>query len=220
MLKANKSCIERLYRYRNTLIKLKSIGFVKVFSDKLADGVGVPATQVRKDFSIFGLSGNKRGGYIVDELIEKLNHVLGKNKPVSIIVVGKGNIGSALVHYKGFEKEGIKIVAAFDVDPSKTGHTDDIPVLPTSELKGFVKQHNISVGIIAVPDAAAQQVADVMIESGIKGILNFAPIRLNMPEDIIIHHVNLELELETIIYFVNALNRKVKQEPKQWIEKN
>jgi redox-sensing transcriptional repressor len=203
----NKNCIIRLSRYKNSLYRLKTLGFVKVFSDNLADAIGVTAEQVRKDFSLFGISGNKRGGYQVDALIEKLNSILGKDRMQKVIVVGSGHIGTALTKYRGFEKEGIKIVTAFDIDPVKHARECDVPVLPLEELKDFVRANEIKIGIIAVPDIAAQQVVDMMLQAGIRGILNFAPIRLRIPEDIVVNNVNLELELENVIYFVNTLSK-------------
>jgi redox-sensing transcriptional repressor len=204
---ANKNCIIRLSRYKNALYRLRVLGFVKVFSDNLADAIGVLPSQVRKDFSVFGISGNKRGGYNIDELIEKLNSILGKDRIQKVVVVGSGNIGTALMKYKGFEKEGIKIVAGFDIDPAKINDATDIPVMPLEKLKEYAKSHDIRIGIIAVPDIAAQQVFDMMTSAGIKGILNFAPIRLRGPEDLIVNNMNVELELENVIYFVNALHK-------------
>lgn len=204
---ANKNCVIRLSRYKNSLYRLKALGFVKVFSDNLADAVGVTAEQVRKDFSLFGITGNKRGGYQIDTLIDKLNNLLGKDQIQNVVVAGLGNIGTALSKYRGFEKEGIKIVAAFDIDPAKFNRTADIPVMPLEELEAYIHEHHIKIGIIAVPDIAAQNVADTMIGAGISGILNFAPIRLRSPEEIVINNVNLELELENVIYYVNTAAR-------------
>lgn len=203
----NKNCVIRLSRYKNALHRLKSLGFVKVFSDNLADAVGVTSSQVRKDFSIFGISGSKRGGYHIDSLIEKLNLILGKNEVHKVIIVGAGNIGSALIKYRGFEKEGIKIAAGFDIDAGKYDPKSQIPVLPLEEMKDYIKNNNIKIGIIAVPDIAAQQVMDIMVAAGIKGILNFAPLRLRVQGDTVINNVNLELELENVIYFVNTLDK-------------
>jgi redox-sensing transcriptional repressor len=200
----NKSCIIRLSRYKNSLYRLRALGFVKVFSDNLADAIGVLPSQVRKDFSLFGIAGNKRGGYQVDILIEKLNTILGKERTHEVIVVGLGNIGNALMKYKGFEKEGIKISACFDIDSAKYIRDAEIPILPLEEMKDFVRSKHIKIGVIAVPDIAAQPVFDMMLACGIKGVLNFAPIRLRAPEEIVVNNVNLELELENVIYFVNA----------------
>jgi len=203
----NKNCVIRLSRYKNALHRLKSLGFVKVFSDNLADAVGVTSSQVRKDFSIFGISGSKRGGYQIDSLIEKLNLILGKNEVHKVVIAGVGHIGSALIKYRGFDKEGIKVAAGFDIDAGKYDFQSQIPVLPLEEMKNYIRNNNIKIGIIAVPDIAAQQVLDIMVAAGIKGILNFAPLRLRVQDDIVINNVNLELELENVIYFVNALDK-------------
>ncbi|MFA5144494.1 MAG: redox-sensing transcriptional repressor Rex [Candidatus Omnitrophota bacterium] len=203
----NKNCIIRLSRYKNALYRLKDLGFVKVFSDNLADAIDVTSSQVRKDFSIFGLSGNKRGGYKIEELLDKMNNILGKNEVQKVILAGKGKLGTALIKYKGFEKEGIRIVACFDNDPAKLNPEADIPVLALEDIKEFIKKQNIKVGIIAVPEAGAQSVADEMISGGIKGILNFAPIKLKEKEGCVINNVNLEIELENLIYFVNIIEK-------------
>ncbi len=202
----NRSCIIRLSRYRNALLKLKSLGFVRVFSENLADATSVSAAQVRKDFSIFGVRGNRRGGYQIDQLIRQLNEILGKDKVHSFILVGAGNLGRALLRYEGFAKNGIEVVAGFDIDPAKIVSDGETPVLPLEELEGYIKENNIEFGIITVPDYAAQQVSQLMIRAGIKGILNFAPMRLKVPEGCVISNMNLETELENIIYFVNTIN--------------
>jgi len=206
-MKINKQCIIRLSRYKNALYRLKNLGFVKVFSDNLADAVGSTSAQVRKDFSLFGISGNRRGGYQMDTLLEKLNNILGKDKLQKTIVAGAGNIGSALIGYRGFEKEGIDIVAGFDIDSALINEKAETPIFSLSKLKDFVKHSKIEIGIIAVPDSAAQEVLDLMVEGGIKGVLNFAPISLRAPEHIVINNVNLGIELENLIYFVNAVER-------------
>lgn len=208
---SNRNCVIRLSRYKNALYRFEKLGFVKVFSDNLGEAVGVTAAQVRKDFSLFGITGNKRGGYQVKALIEKMNEILGKNELQNVVIVGSGNIGNALIKYKGFEKEGIKIIAAFDIDPAKFRDNSEIPVLSLERLKDFVKKSDVKIGVLAVPDIAAQQVADMMISSGIKGILNFAPINLRAPADIIVNYVNLELEIENLIYFVNAMDKTGKK---------
>jgi len=200
----NKSCIIRLSRYKNALYRLRALGFVKVFSDNLADAIGVLPSQVRKDFSLFGIAGNKRGGYQIDNLIEKLNTILGKDRTQEVIIVGLGNIGTALMKYNGFEKEGLKISACFDIDSAKHNRDSQIPVLPLEEMKDFVRNKQIKIGVIAVPDIGAQPVLDMMVSCGIKGVLNFAPIRLRAADEVILNNVNLELELENVIYFVNA----------------
>jgi redox-sensing transcriptional repressor len=200
---ANKSCIIRLSMYRNALTRLKALNFVKVFSDNLADAARVTAVQVRKDFSLFGISGNRRGGYLVDELIVQLSAILGKDKVQKFIVIGIGNIGKALLNYPGFKKNEIELVAGFDIDASKHNREAKVPILPLEELSDFVEKNGIRFGIISVPDFAAQEVLEIMLRSGIKGILNFAPICLKEPQDCVVRNLNLETELENIIYFTN-----------------
>ena len=204
----NKKCISRLSRYRKALFRFKELGFVKVFSDTLGEAVGVTASQVRKDFSLFGISGNKRGGYQIDTLIDKLQNILGKDYDQKVIIVGIGNIGNALIKYKGFEREGIKIVAGFDIDPAKVNKKSTVPIYPLDEIHSYVKRYGITIGIIAVPEIVAQEVCDKMISAGIKGILNFAPLRYKGAENAMITNVNLQAELENIIYFVNVYKHK------------
>jgi redox-sensing transcriptional repressor len=203
----NRKCIIRLSRYKNALKRLKALGFVKVFSGNLADAAGVTSSQVRKDFSLFGITGNRRGGYKVDELIVKIREILGKNELQKVVIIGVGHIGHALLRYKGFEAGGIKIIAAFDIDPSKYTKTAEVPILPLEEFRRFVQEHQIKIGILAVPDVAAHHVSEIMISAGIKGILNFAPIQLRAADDVIISNINLEVELENLIYFVNAQDK-------------
>lgn len=204
----NRRCIIRISRYKNALKRLKGLGFVKVFSGNLADAAGVTSSQVRKDFSLFGITGNRRGGYNVDELITKIREILGKNELQKVVIVGVGNIGKALLRYKGFESGGIKIVAAFDIDPDKYSRSFEVPILPLEKFREFVQEHDIKIGILAVPEIAAHHVSEIMISAGIKGILNFAPIQLRAADDVIVSNINLEVELENLIYFVNVRDKE------------
>lgn len=203
-MKTTKHFIKRLYQYRQALFRLQKLGFVRIYSDDLAEAISVTAVQVRKDFSLFAISGNKRGGYVVAELISQLNDKLGKNETQKAILVGAGNIGRALMQYDGFSREGIRLVAAFDIDPARHSPEADIPVLAIAEMSAFVQREDIITGIIAVPVVAAQQVLDTMVAAGIKGVLNFAPVVLKSPEDIFVDSINLVLELETVNYFAQA----------------
>jgi len=206
---ANRSCIIRLSRYKNALNRLKGLNFVRVFSDNLADAAGVTAAQVRKDFSLFGITGNRRGGYKVEELADQLNRILGKNQLHEFIVIGVGNIGRALLHYPGFERSGIDVAAGFDIDPAKYNPQSQPPVLPLEQLGELIKTRDIKLAILAVPDYAAQQVLELVLSAGIKGVLNFAPICLKAPPGCIVNNINLETEIENLIYFINAAeNRK------------
>jgi len=207
-MKINKQCITRLARYRNALYRLKSLDFVRVFSDNIADAIGVTSSQVRKDFSIFGITGKKRGGYKIADLIQQIGSVLGRDEMHNAIVIGVGNIGNALISYPGFLKENIKIVAAFDIDPSKHDKDGDLPILPLDEISDYIKEERIKIAVIATPDIAAQQVVDIIVSAGVRGILNFAPIRLKSGSNVVISNVNLGLELETLIYFVKVFKEE------------
>ncbi len=203
----NKRVISRLSQYWKALLQFQDLGFVKVFSDTLGEATGVTSVQVRKDFSLFGISGNKKGGYQVDALIGRLQSILGKDRVQEVVIVGVGNVGSALIKYKRFEGEGIRIAAGFDIDPAKINRKSHVPILPMGEMAPFVKERGIHLGIIAVPDIAAQDVFNQMAACGIRGVLNFAPIRFRGGEDTVINNVNLQMELENVIYFVNAMER-------------
>ena len=156
----------RLARYLRVLQKLKGLGFVKVFSNNLGDAIGATAAVVRKDFSVIGITGNKRGGYTIDPLIERLIDVLGKHETEEVIVVGCGRIGTALLTYREFSREGIRIVAGFDNDETRIDPDGKIPVLPLSNLPEFVASKKIEVGVLAVPDQVATSVFEYMVEIG------------------------------------------------------
>jgi len=181
------------------------LGFNKVFSPYLADTVGVSSAVVRKDFSVFGISGYKRGGYIVDDLIAQIETILGKNKVLNVVLAGAGNLGKALMRYGNFAREGIHIIAAFDSDPAKCNDMDTPPVLPVSGMEDYIRANGIRVGIIAVPDMAAQQVAEAMARAGIVGILNFAPIQPRVPQGCTVRNVNLALEIDALAYYATSI---------------
>ncbi len=207
-MNVSKKCVSRLSRYRKALLRLRSLGFVRVFSDTLGEATGVTSAQVRKDFSLFGIGGNKRGGYDIEILLDRMQTILGKDQVHQVIVVGVGNIGRALIQYKAFEKEGLAIVAGFDIDPTKQNVKSKVPVLPMQELQNYVKKHGIEIAILSVSEIAAQEACNQLVSAGIIGILNFAPIRLQAPEHVEINTVNLQVELENLIYFTYALKPK------------
>ncbi|MDR2587846.1 MAG: redox-sensing transcriptional repressor Rex, partial [Spirochaetales bacterium] len=182
--------------------RLKSLGFIKVFSNNLGDAIGVTPAVVRKDFSVISLPGNKRGGYNIDNLIEQLNSVLGKHQSHDVVIAGCGRIGSALMEYKEFAKDGIHLLAGFDIDPERINQEAAIPVYDIKEMPGFIREHSISVGIIAVPDTAAAHVLEIMTGAGIQGVLNFAPVELKGGGSCLILNVNLSLEIENLFYQV------------------
>ncbi len=201
MTAANRETVNRLSNYRKVLIKLKSLGFQKVFSDNLADALGVSAAQVRKDFSLFGLTGNKKGGYQVCYLIDKLNEILGKHEEQRIIIVGCGKLGNALMGHNRFVREGIKVVAGFDTDPAIIDPEARVPIHDLSTLPEFVAGEHVRIAIMTVPEGAANHVYEILLESDIRGILNFTPVQLKGNEHCVVHNVNLALEIENLFYF-------------------
>jgi redox-sensing transcriptional repressor len=193
---------QRLSQYRSVLYKLKALGFVRVFSDNLGDALEISPALVRKDFSTFSLTGNKRGGYRIDDLLDKLNRLLGKDKVQRIIIVGCGKIGQALMSYSGFTREGIQVVAGFDSNAAVIAPQASIPILDIKELKTYVKREGIRIAIVAVPDNSASHVFDLLRAAEIKGILNFAPVPLKGAEGCVVRNINIGLELENLFYLV------------------
>lgn len=195
--------IMRLLKYKNALRRMKSFGFIKAYSNNLGDAIGITSVQVRKDFSLFNISGNKKGGYNIDDLLDQIDNILGKQISHNIILIGYGKIGKALVNYRGFENEAIKIIAAFDHNPDKIDRNAPTPILPIDELKDFIINNKIEIVILTVPDLEAQRMFDVICNAGIKGVLNFAPIKLLERPDCIINDVNIADEIESLFYFIN-----------------
>ncbi len=209
--KIHRPMVLRLARYLRVLQKLKGLGFVKVFSNNLGDAIGATPAVVRKDFSVIGISGNKRGGYLIDALIDRLIVVLGKKETERIIVVGCGRIGSALLEYREFNREGIRIVAGFDVAEDRIAPEGRIPVLPLGELPAYVAKEEIEVAVLAVPDQVATNVFEMMVDAGIRGVLNFTSVELKCAaacdeegcqQECTVHNVNIGLEIENLFYLI------------------
>jgi len=197
----------RLSHYRYALLRFRDLGHKTVYSQQIAAATGLTSAQVRKDFSIFRIPGNRRGGYSVDLLLGRISAILGLDQPNGFVLVGVGNLGRALLRYPGFHGGGIRILAGFDIDPAKQRVELGVPVLPLADLPGFVRDQRVEFGIIAVPDFAAQQVLDLMVGSGIKGILNFAPICLSSPAGCVVRNVNLATELEGLVFALRSRDR-------------
>lgn len=195
--------IYRLSIYLRCLQRLRSNALRTVSSDALAKAAGVKPTQLRKDLTYFGQFGTRGLGYDVEQLAAMISELLGTRRLQPVVLVGLGNLGSALLAYRGFEQEGFEIVAAFDVEPARQrGRTFKQPLLPMEALGGFVRERGVRMAIVAVPGTAAQEVANTLVECGIAGILNFAPIVLQVPEEVTVNNVNLAIELENLSYFI------------------
>lgn len=204
--------VNRLTRYRSVLEKLRALGLVKVFSDNLADALGVSPAMVRKDFSFFHLTGNKRGGYKVEDLIRRLNEILGKEEIHKVIIVGCGKIGTALMNYSGFVRERIRIVAGFDAIPERLDPKAPIPVLDLAKLKSVIDREQVRVAVLTVPETAAAHVVEQLTAAGIKGILNFAPVLLKSTDECIVQNINIALEIENLFYLVHFMQQGLKGE--------
>jgi redox-sensing transcriptional repressor len=178
------------------------MGVEKVYSYTLSSETGVTSDQVRKDFSEYGITGNKRGGYEVNDLLEKMEKIFHRNKDHNIVVIGMGNLGTSLSKYNKFVQRNMNIVATFDVDPFKQKIRSGIPVYSLARLYEIITRFKVKVAIIAVPEFSAQEVTDELVRSGVKGIVNFAPTLLKVPDDVFVNNVNLCDELESVIYYV------------------
>jgi redox-sensing transcriptional repressor len=199
----NQERISRLLNYKNLLFQLKGLGFVKVFSDNIADSLGVSSSLVRKDFASFSIKGNQKGGYAIDNVLEQINGILGKNEIQKVIIIGVGRIGEALINYSGFQKEGIELIAGFDIDNTRINEKGQVPVFPISRLNTFVQENEVKIAILAVPDLAVQHVIELLKQAGIKGILSFSSINFKSGYDLTINNINIEHELENLIFQVN-----------------
>jgi redox-sensing transcriptional repressor len=171
-------------------------------SQALALAAGVKPTQLRKDLTSFGHFGTRGLGYDVHRLRDGIAEALGRKQLQPVVLVGVGHLGSALLAYKGFEKENFEIVAGFDVDVKRNRRkTYSQPILPLDKLEGFVRARKIRMGIVTVPSAVAQDVANRLVAAGVNAILNFAPNVLHVPGNVVVSNVNLAIELENLSYF-------------------
>lgn len=195
--------VYRLSTYLRCLARLREKKMETVSSEALAKVAGVKPTQLRKDLAYFGTFGTRGLGYDVAELSRSIADELGTSRLQPVILVGLGNLGMALLSYRGFEKEGFEILAAFDAEPNrKRDKNIKQPVLGMDKLPEFVRANAVKMTILAVPAEAAQEVANTLVHCGIVGILNFSPIVLHVPEEVMVNNVNLAIELENLSYFI------------------
>jgi redox-sensing transcriptional repressor len=195
--------IYRLSVYLRCLARLRDNNIQTVSSEALAKVAGVKPTQLRKDLAYFGQFGTRGLGYDVIELATMIADELGTTSLQPVILVGVGNLGLALLSYRGFEKEGFEITAAFDLEPKRRRDKKITqPIFGMEELPAFVRQRGVRMANLTVPVAAAQEVANQLIQAGVTGILNFSPIVLSVPEEVMVNNVNLAIELENLSYFI------------------
>lgn len=207
--KIPEATIRRLSNYLKCLEDLELKGEKVASSALIAMICNVNAAQVRKDFAYFGEFGIRGMGYNVKELRFHIKEILGTNREWRIAVVGVGNLGSALLMYKGFLKQNYKIVAAFDLDPVKViGHISEkmgkpIEILHIDRLKEVVKARNVEIGMITTPASEAQKVANLFVEANIKGIMNFAPTQIRVPGSVVLRNVFFTSALDNLVYYLS-----------------
>lgn len=195
--------VSRLSLYLRELRQLVRDGRSTVSSSQLGKLLGVTDAQVRKDLAYFGHFGHPGIGYRCTELIGEIRRILGTDRQWIVTMIGVGNMGRALLRYKGFAEQGFRIVAAFDSDPRVIGtEVEGIRVYDPAELCEVIKQQRIQLGMITVPAANAQHAADQLVAAGISGIVNFAPVTLSLPEEVGLVGVDLTTELEQLAFSV------------------
>lgn len=199
--KISESTIRRLSVYLRSLEALAEEGCSTVSSTELARRGATTAAQVRKDLSHFGSFGKRGLGYRVDELTESLRRILGLDREWRVALVGAGRIGSAIFDYEGFRRRGFRIVTIVDADPDKVGREwGEVTIRPDAELEDALRVERVDIAVLAVPGAVAQQVADRIVDAGVRGLLNFAPVHLRLPDEVVLKDVNLVVELEALSF--------------------
>jgi redox-sensing transcriptional repressor len=201
MKKVSDSTVGRLSVYLRLLEELDDHAVATLSSEELAEKAGTSAAQVRKDLSFFGTFGKRGLGYAVPELITTLRSILGLERRWRVAVVGAGKIGAALVGYQDFKRQGFYIEWVFDSDRSKIGQRwNGLVIRPDSEMENALARDRVDIAIITVPADAAQGVVDRVVKAGVKAILNFAPVKLRVPDAVALKNVNMAVELEGLSY--------------------
>ena len=201
MRKIADSTVRRLSLYLRFLEQVAAQGHPTISSAELARRGGTTSAQVRKDLSFFGSFGKRGLGYSVPELAARIRDILGLQRTYRVVLVGAGRIGSALAQYPGFRQRGFNVTAIYDTDPKKVGGKwNGLVVRDAGHLEADLKRDPSDIAIVVTPAESAQDVADRLVQAGVKAILNFAPVQLAVPRDVIVKSVNMALELETLSF--------------------
>jgi redox-sensing transcriptional repressor len=194
--------VGRLPVYLRALVEMAERGRSTVSSETLAEAAGVNSAKVRKDLSYLGSYGTRGVGYDVAYLIHQVRRELGLTQDWPVLIAGIGNLGHALARYRGFSERGFRIVALVDVDVRKQGEVvEGVRIRAVEEMPDLVKRHEVAIGMICTPAAGAQEVADRMVDAGIRSILNFAPAHINVPTHVSVRKVDLSLELQILAFY-------------------
>ncbi|MEE9124573.1 MAG: redox-sensing transcriptional repressor Rex [candidate division NC10 bacterium] len=200
--------VTRLSIYLRCVEAFIADGMSTVSSQQLAERFGLNSALVRKDLAYFGQFGVRGLGYYTEGLKQNLERILGLNQEWGVALVGLGNLGSALLNYRGFQQRGFRISVVFDTDASKVGRRiGSIPVCHVEKIVPILKRRRIKMGIITVPAGAAQAVADQLVTTGINAILNFAPTQLTVPKGVKVQNVDLSVMLKTLSFYTSRSSR-------------
>lgn len=203
--KVSNAIIRRLPRYRRYLGQLQLKGIKKISSGELSELIGYTASQIRQDLNTFGEFGQQGYGYEVDKLYKEINKILGLDREYKTVVVGVGNLGRAITNHTYYYKIGFNIIGLFDTNPELVGKSiNDVTIMNDDHLIDFVRENNVSIGVICVNRENAQKVADNLIEAGVKGIWNFAPVDLEVPEDVALESVHLSDSLHALTFMIKS----------------
>jgi redox-sensing transcriptional repressor len=196
--------IGRLPIYLRALQRMSEKGMKTTSSQELGDYVGISAAQIRKDISQFGEFGKQGTGYAIPFLIDKLREILKVNRMWDVVVVGVGDMGHALARYAGFVNRGFRVAMIFDVDPTKVGQrVGEFTIEDASKLVDRVRAAKIRLAMVTVPAASAQEVADKLVQAGIKAILNYAPTVINVPNHVHVQHIDPSTHLQRMTYYLD-----------------
>ncbi len=199
-----KATAKRLPIYYRYLNMLSDAGKKRVSSNELAEAVKVDSATIRRDFSYFGALGKRGYGYDVENLLEFFKKTLNQDKLTNVALIGVGNLGHALLNFNFHKSNNVRINAAFDINEEITGTIQSgIPIYPMEDMKEQLKIQQIEIVILTVPANVAQGVTNDLIEVGVKGILNFTPLRISVPDSVLVQNVDLTNELQTLIYFLD-----------------
>jgi len=202
------STVRRLSLYLRFLEESTNRGLVTISSDELARRGGTTSAQVRKDLSFFGSFGKRGLGYSVPELTESLREILGLRRDWQVIIVGAGKIGTALAQYRGFRQRGFRVTAVYDRDPKKIGtRWDALTVRDMAEIERDIQKEHPDIAVLTTPAEEAQVVVDRLVSAGMRALLNFAPIQLQVPPDVTLKNVNMAMELEGLSFALTNRDR-------------
>lgn len=200
--------IKRLPKYYRHLSELLRNDVDRISSKELSEKIGFTASQIRQDFNCFGGFGQQGYGYNVKELFNEISRILGIDKEYATVILGAGNIGQAVANYSRFDKFGFNLKGIFDKNPKLIGmKMRDIEISDIDHLDQFLKENEVDIGMICVPSTEAQKVADILVENGVRGIWNFAPVDIDVPPHVPIENVHLSESLLTLVYLMNEVER-------------